>query len=142
MEVRLTPMKKASGCEELKGVNIKKKNNDEGRIDPRMIAATSVIGDKVVGIDRKELGKIEEIIMDLSAGTLTYAVMSTWGVLGPGDKFFAVPLSSLTFDMGEKAFYLDIDKQRLKNCPVSINPSSLVNPIGLSVKNSNASGWF
>jgi len=113
----LSPMKKPSGCEELKGVKIKKKNNDEGGVDPQMIAATSIIGDKIIGTDRKELGKIEEIIMDLSAGTLTYAVMSTGGVFGLGDKFFAVPFSSLTYDIDEKVFYLDMDKQRLKKLP-------------------------
>jgi sporulation protein YlmC with PRC-barrel domain len=97
-----------------KGVNIREKPENDKSIDPCFIAATTVIGDKVKGKDGKEIGKIEEIMMDLTTGTLTYLVLSTGGVLGIGDKFFALPLENLSFDKEEKAFYVDINKETLK----------------------------
>ncbi len=101
-------------CAPAKGVNVREKPPDEQDVDPGFITASTVIGDKVKGKDGKELGKIEEIMMDLRTGTLTYLVLSTGGVLGIGDKFFALPLEHLTFDVGEKVFYIDITRDTLK----------------------------
>lgn len=101
-------------CPPAKGVSLQEKKDNDGGIDPKFIAATTVIGDKVKGKDGKELGKIEEIMMDLTTGSLTYLVLSTGGILGIGDKFFALPLEHLTFDTEEKVFYLDVNRDNLK----------------------------
>jgi sporulation protein YlmC with PRC-barrel domain len=107
----------ASECVNTRGVNVQKKKEENNGIDPQLIAATTIIGDKVIGSDNKEVGKIEEIMMDLTEGTLTYVVLSIGGVLGIGDRFIALPLDSLTFDTEEKVFYIDANSQKLKKLP-------------------------
>ena len=45
----------------------------------------------------EKLGKIEEIVIDPAAGKIRYAVLSYGGLLGIGDKYFAVPWQKLSF---------------------------------------------
>jgi uncharacterized protein YrrD len=62
----------------------------------------------------EELGEIQEIVFDLTCGTISYIVMSSGGLAGIGDKFSAIPLEALTFDTKDKLFLLDIDKKTFK----------------------------
>jgi sporulation protein YlmC with PRC-barrel domain len=86
-------------------------------INPRMITATTVIGEIVIGSDGKQLGKIEEVVLDLTSGTVSYLVLSTGGFLGFRDKFYALPLDSLAISSEEKLCFIDIDQKRLKTIP-------------------------
>ena len=45
------------------------------------------------------------------------AVLSFGGVLGIGEKLFAVPWNALKLDTVNKRFILDIDKDRLNDAP-------------------------
>jgi hypothetical protein len=56
-------------------------------------------------------------MIDIVTGRVAYAVLSFGGVLGVGDKLFAVPWSSLQLDTEQKCFLLDADKERLKEAP-------------------------
>jgi sporulation protein YlmC with PRC-barrel domain len=104
-------------CIPQKGVSVQEKQENNGGINPGFISATTVIGDKVKGKDGKELGKIEDIMMNLTTGTITYLVLSTGGILGIADKFFALPLEHLSFDKEERVFYMDISRDTLKKQP-------------------------
>jgi len=65
----------------------------------------------------EELGKINEIMIDIPSGRVAYAVLSFGGFLGVGDKLFAVPWSVLTLDEDKKCFILDVDKHTLETAP-------------------------
>jgi sporulation protein YlmC with PRC-barrel domain len=80
----------------------------------RTLSATSLIGDKVRNPDGQNLGKIEDLVLDLSSSRIAYAVLSFGGFLGMGDKFFAVPFSSLTVDFDKKDVVLPISKEVLE----------------------------
>ena len=56
-------------------------------------------------------------MLDVPRGRIAYAVMSSGGFLGMGDKLFAIPWSALTLDTDNKCFVLDVDKQRLQDAP-------------------------
>ncbi len=86
-------------------------------INPRKITATTIIGNRVINPQGKELGKIEEIVIDLTCGIVSYVVISSGGFAGIGDKFFAVPLDALTFNMEDKTYSLKVDKKVLKKSP-------------------------
>jgi len=45
----------------------------------------------VVNHQGEDLGKIEELMIDLDRGRIAYAVLSFGGFLGIGDKLFAFP---------------------------------------------------
>ncbi len=81
------------------------------------LSATTIIGDPVKNTARENLGKIEDLMIDLSSGRVAYAVLSFGGFLGVGNKLFAVPFRAMTLDTADKAFVLDVPKDRLKNAP-------------------------
>ena len=85
--------------------------------EPRVLAADTLTGDKVVNLQNEDLGKIEHLMIDLGTGRIAYAVLSFGGFLGMGDKLFAIPWSALTVDPLEKRFILQVDKELLKRAP-------------------------
>lgn len=53
----------------------------------------------------------------LTSGRVSYAVLSFGGVLGLGDKLFAVPWAALSLDTANKRFTLNVPNEALKNAP-------------------------
>jgi len=84
---------------------------------PRVMAADTLTGEKVVNAAGEPLGEITHIMLDIVNGTIAYAVLSVGGFLGLGDKLFAVPWASLALDVDDKRFVLNIDKERLRDAP-------------------------
>jgi sporulation protein YlmC with PRC-barrel domain len=76
-----------------------------------------VVGKKVVNFGGEIVGEIEEVVIDSAAARVTYAIMSFGGFLGIGDKLFAVPWVSLTYDRMRDAYVMKADKELLKNAP-------------------------
>ena len=58
----------------------------------------------------EDLGKVDEIMIDIPSGRVAYAVLSFGGILRMGNKLFAVPWSALKVDEDEKCFILDVNK--------------------------------
>ena len=85
--------------------------------EPRVLAADTLTGDKVVNLQNEDLGTIEHLMIDLATGRIAYAVLSFGGFLGMGDKLFAIPWTALTVDTVEKRFILKADKELLKFAP-------------------------
>ncbi len=84
---------------------------------PRVMGASTLEGDDVVNRQGEKLGTIDEIMLDVPTGRIAYAVLSSGGFLGIGDKLFAIPWLSLTLDPENKCFILDIAKDRLEQAP-------------------------
>jgi sporulation protein YlmC with PRC-barrel domain len=86
-------------------------------LEPKVLAADTLTGDKVVNHQREDLGKIEHLMIDLTTGRIAYAVLSFGGFLGMGDKLFAIPWSALSVDTVEKQFILNVEKALLERAP-------------------------
>jgi sporulation protein YlmC with PRC-barrel domain len=84
---------------------------------PEIMAASTLEGNDVVNYQDQDLGKIKEIMIDVPSGRVAYAVLSSGGFLGLGDKLFAIPWAALSLDTDRKCFILDVDAERLKNAP-------------------------
>lgn len=84
---------------------------------PRIMAADTLQGEKVVNERGEKLGTVVHIMLDVTQGTIAYAVLSFGGVLGLGDKLFAVPWRSLALDVENKWFVLNIEPERLRSAP-------------------------
>jgi sporulation protein YlmC with PRC-barrel domain len=84
---------------------------------PQVMAATTLQGDKVLNLQGETLGEIRDIMLDVPSGRIAYAVLSFGGVMGIGDKLFAIPWSALTLDADRHCFLLDIDKEHLIDAP-------------------------
>ncbi len=95
--------------------NIKKTDPDKKY--RRVLSASTLAGDSVINREGEDLGKVDEIMIDLPTGRVAYAVLSFGGALGIGNKLFAVPWSAFTVDEDEKKLVLDIRKSQLETAP-------------------------
>lgn len=84
---------------------------------PYIMAADTLSGEKVVNQAGDSLGEITHIMLDVTQGTIAYAVLSFGGVFGLGDRLFAVPWHSLALDVDNKWFVLNVEKERLRDAP-------------------------
>lgn len=92
-------------------------NNADSGPGPQLMGANTLIGDNVYNEQEEHLGDIKEIMLDVQAGKVAYAVMSFGGVFSMGEKLFAVPWSSLKLDTANKRFMLNIAKDRFESAP-------------------------
>lgn len=90
---------------------------DSGGPGPRLMGADTLLGNNVVNNQDEDLGTIKEIMLDVRAGRISYAVLSYGGLMGIGDKLFAVPWEALTLDTDNKRFTLDVAKDRMEIAP-------------------------
>jgi sporulation protein YlmC with PRC-barrel domain len=88
-----------------------------GKDKRKILSASTLTGDEVRNLEGEDLGKIEELMLDVPSGSIAYAVLSFGGFLGIGDKLFAVPWQALQLNEDEKCFILNVSKDRLKDAP-------------------------
>ena len=86
-------------------------------ISSSIVKTKEVIGSKVRNAKNEDLGKIEEIVLDKNSGNVRYAVLSFGGMLGMGDKLFALPWGTLKCDEENNCYILNVEKDSLKNAP-------------------------
>jgi sporulation protein YlmC with PRC-barrel domain len=91
--------------------------SETGGPGPRLMTASTLAGDPVVNKQGETLGRIDEIMIDVPSGRVAYAVMSSGGILGIGDKLFAVPFNALTLDTDNHCFVLDVPSERIAQAP-------------------------
>jgi sporulation protein YlmC with PRC-barrel domain len=84
---------------------------------PDVMAAATLDGNKVLSSDGDDVGKVKDIMLDVRSGRIAYAVLSSGGFLGMGDKLLAIPWHALTLDTGRKCFQLAMTSERVKNAP-------------------------
>ena len=82
-----------------------------------VLSASTLAGDKVRNAAGEDLGKIDEIMIDIPSGRVAYAVLSFGGFLGMADKLFAVPWNALKVDEDEKCFVLNVDRRTVEQAP-------------------------
>ena len=82
-----------------------------------VLKASQLIGMKVEGTDGKKLGDIKDLVVDPEDGSIDYAVLDFGGLVGIGDKYFAVPWQALQFAPDNKKLLIDVSKKELKDAP-------------------------
>lgn len=81
------------------------------------LTASSIIGDKVENPQGENLGKIDNLMVNLSSGKVEYAVVEFGAFLGIGGKLFAIPFEELILDPNRQLFVLNRDKEYLQQSP-------------------------
>lgn len=84
---------------------------------PELMGAGTLLGEDVYNNNNEKLGQIKEIMLMVSNGTISYAVLSFGGIFGMGEKLFVVPWKAMKLDTDNKRFVLDVEKERLKTAP-------------------------
>lgn len=82
-----------------------------------LLSATTVIDAEVRNMLDETLGRIQDVMLDITDGRILYAVLASGGFLGIGDRLFAIPWKALKQDKENTRFILDVDAKRLKNAP-------------------------
>ncbi len=84
-----------------------------------VVRSGDVLGKEVVNAKGESLGSIDDIVLDKFSGQVKYVVLSFGGIFGLGDKLFALPWASISYDTDVEAFVLNIAdiKERLKQAP-------------------------
>jgi sporulation protein YlmC with PRC-barrel domain len=65
----------------------------------------------------EDLGKIEEVMIDMEVGRVAYAVLSFGGLLGLGSKWVPVPWDAVALLPAEKVLLLKIEKEKIEKAP-------------------------
>jgi len=79
--------------------------------------ASKINGTNVKNTAGENLGGIKDLVIDPESGHVVYAVVSFGGILGLGNKLFAIPWSVLHWTRDKEYYVLDLDKETLKNAP-------------------------
>ena len=79
--------------------------------------ASKVMDLSVKNLQDEKLGKVENLVVDLSAGRIVAVIVSSGGFLGMGDELSAVPPTALRLNPGRDALQLDATKEALSNAP-------------------------
>jgi sporulation protein YlmC with PRC-barrel domain len=90
---------------------------DAARVEvAKNVRSSQLIGLAVKNKEGKDLGKVEDLVIDLKNGDVRYAALSFGGFAGFGTKFFAVPWQAMTFVLGERDrhFVFDTTPEKLK----------------------------
>jgi len=83
----------------------------------KMRKASEILGIRVENPQNEKLGEIQDLVTDLQAGRIVYAVLASGGFLGIGEKYLALPPGAFGAPTDEKELVLNVDKERLKAAP-------------------------
>ena len=83
----------------------------------RVLAVSTLRGTRVHNFAGEVLGKVDEFVVDLGSGRISYVVLSLGGFLRIGDKLFPVPWELFSTRAENHEFFLDMDKQMLLDAP-------------------------
>ena len=84
---------------------------------PTLLPASILKGSPVKNLEGEDLGKIEELMIDQANGRVAYVVVSFGGILGVGDKMFAIPWDMLYLNIKNEVLVPNMDKETLENAP-------------------------
>lgn len=79
--------------------------------------ASKIIGARVTNSNGENLGDLKELVLNPESGQVVYAVVSFGGVLGLGNKLFAVPWKALRWTVENGYYILNVDKNTLAKAP-------------------------
>ena len=78
----------------------------------------SLVANRLYDAEGNQVGKLEEIVLDVRTGCVRHVVVAVGGVLGIGRRRFAVPWSALTPDADYRRCKIDVAQMRLTAVPV------------------------
>jgi sporulation protein YlmC with PRC-barrel domain len=82
-----------------------------------LLGAKGLMSDKVFDMAGENVGRVEEFMVDLADGCIKYAVLSSGGFMGMGDRLFAVPRHALSVDTCDKRLVVNMSKEMLDKAP-------------------------
>jgi len=78
---------------------------------------TKLMGASVKNVQKETLGKVENVMVDLSAGRVVAVILNSGGSFGVGEALCAVPSAAFQFNSEQKYLQLDASREELGNAP-------------------------
>ena len=81
--------------------------------------ASKLIGMNVRNTEGEKLGSVEDLVINVETGKVAYVAMGYGGVLGFGEKLFAIPFAEFKLDHGnnETFLVLHMTKEKFNAAP-------------------------
>ena len=79
--------------------------------------ATSISDLDLINPADEDLGEVEDLLINVNEGVVSYAVADFGGFLGMAETSTAVSWSALTFNEEEGSYVLDVTEEQLENAP-------------------------
>jgi sporulation protein YlmC with PRC-barrel domain len=77
--------------------------------------SSKLVGKAVRNMQDEKLGKVEDLILDLSAGRIVAVVVSSGGFLGIDNELSAIPPTAFHYSAQQNVLQLDVSKETLAN---------------------------
>lgn len=87
-----------------------------GVAEPTSMRVSNITGAVVNNLQGERLGTVQDLVVG-KEGEVEYMILSHGGLLGVGDRLFAIPWEAVRPGAEANTFMLDIDRQRLANAP-------------------------
>ncbi len=81
----------------------------------RLVPASRAEIYDVVNPDGEDLGQVQNFMIDPDTGRIAFVVVSFGGMLGISDKWIAMPMEILHWDIEHRKFILDTPRHVLEN---------------------------
>ncbi len=82
-----------------------------------VLKLSSITSTKVRNENNEELGKVEDVVVDLPLGRLAYIVLSPDSGLNQDDNLFAFPPSAISVATDQKNLLINLPKDKLASAP-------------------------
>ncbi|MEX0407088.1 PRC-barrel domain-containing protein [Aquibium sp. LZ166] len=98
------------------------------------ITASKVLGTNVYNTAGQKIGEIKDIVLDKMSNRIMFAVIGFGGFLTIGEKYHAIPWSSLDYEASEGGYVVPFSRQQLETAP-SYSISDLTASDGTAARN-------
>jgi sporulation protein YlmC with PRC-barrel domain len=75
------------------------------------------MGKPVTNLQNEKLGKVENLVVDLSAGRITAVIIASGGFMGMADKLSAISPTGLRYNAEYQTLQFDSSKEMLAGLP-------------------------
>jgi hypothetical protein len=86
-------------------------------LNPGFMGLDTLVGNAIFNAHGEELGVINDFMVEMATGTISYALVSFNTASDLGEKLFAVPWRALLLDANRHRFLLHVTKEALKDAP-------------------------
>ena len=93
--------------------------NLDGKTTGTKIRASQLMGMAIENLEQKDVGSINDLVIDVNKGQVNFVAVSYGGLLGFGDELHAVPFRAFMFmedqdDENESVLALDVNEKKLE----------------------------
>ena len=84
---------------------------------PKVISILSLARNNVTNAVGDDLGKVEDVMVDLKTARISFVVISSGSSLLRNNLFYAVPWEALEVSLHDKRLILNVSKETMSNAP-------------------------